>query len=182
MLTLIPVTKDNVRTAIALQNTLFPGYSGEENYLDGVSGKADNRYYLVCDKDVCVGITGLYSYPANPESAWLGWFGVLQEFRRRHYGSRILSMFEEQARCAGFRYARIYTDRYDNNTAIAFYTACGYTSEIYDNPEDPACYQYPVLIFSKALYDGPLPAWNNRDIGLTEQMKKELKASAASDE
>ncbi|MBR3359208.1 MAG: GNAT family N-acetyltransferase [Solobacterium sp.] len=175
MLTLVPVTKDNLDDAVFLQHVIFPSYSAEENYRDAVTGKTKNRYYLVYDGDACIGITGLYSDPDDPDNAWLGWFGVRGEFRRRHYGSAIIALFEEQARSAGFRYARIYTDRYDNDTAIAFYTSCGYTSETYDNPDDPACYTYPILIFSKALYDDPVPLWNNRSIHLTEQMRKELK-------
>jgi GNAT superfamily N-acetyltransferase len=175
MLTLVPVTEENIDQAIAVQSIIFPAYSAEENYRDGVTGKTENAYYLVYDDRICIGITGLYSLSSDPDSAWLGWFGVLEDFRRRHYGSMILSLFEEQARTAGFRYARIYTDRYDNDTAIAFYTACGYTPETYDNPEDPACYEYPILIFSKALYGGTPSAWNSRNIGLTEQMQKELK-------
>ena len=179
---LVRITEENLRYAVRIQNTIFPLYNAEANYTDGVTGKADNEYYLVYDGKECIGITGLYHYDIDPESAWLGWFGVLEQYRRRHYGTGIIRLYEDMARSCGYRDARIYTDRYDNDTAIAFYTSCGYTPEIYDNPDDPACYEYPVLIFSKALYDEDVPPWNSRSIGLTAQMVKETMPMRGDDE
>ena len=173
MIHLVRITEENLDYAVRIQNTIFPKWNAEANYTDGVTGKSRNEYWLVYDEEVCVGITGLYTYDTDPESAWLGWFGVLSPYRRRHYGQRIIRLFEEEARRRGCRYARIYTDRYDNEAAVAFYTSCGYRSEIYDNPDDPACYEYPVLIFSKALDGGIVPLWDNRCIYLTDQMEKE---------
>ncbi|MCR4949803.1 MAG: GNAT family N-acetyltransferase [Solobacterium sp.] len=174
MIHLVRVTKENLDYAVFIQNTLFPSFNGQANFEDSVSGKADNEYDLVYDQDVCVGITGIYTYDTDPDSAWLGWFGILEPYRRRHYGKETIRLFEEAAKARGFHHTRIYTDRYDNETAIAFYTSCGYTSEIYDNPYDPACYEYPMLIFSKSLNGSPVIPWNNRSIHLTEQMEKEL--------
>ena len=174
MIHLVRVTEENLDFAVHLQNTLFPDYNGEANYIDSLSGKTDSEYYLVYDKDTVIGITGLYTYPSDPDSAWLGWFGILEKFRRRHYGRETIRLFEKAARSRGFSHTRIYTDRYDNDTAIAFYTSCGYTSEIYDNPDDPACYEYPMLIFSKPLNGTEVIPWNSRNINLGEQMEKEL--------
>ena len=174
MLDLISVTKENLDQAVKIQNTIFPLYNAEVNYTDAVTGKADNEYSLVYDNGTCVGITGLYTYDTDPDSAWLGWFGILEPYRRRGYGRELIRLFEETARERGFSHTRIYTDRYENDAAIAFYTSCGYTSEVYDNPDDPACYEYPVLIFSKSLTGAPVTPWNSRSIHLTEQMVKEL--------
>ena len=174
MIRLVRVTEENVRYAIHIQNTIFPDYNGEANFLDGLNGNTDFEYHLVYDGDVCVGITGMYTYDCDPDSAWLGWFGILEPYRRRHYGQQTIRLFEEAARCKGFLYARIYTDRYDNDAAISFYTSCGYSSEIYENADDPACYEYPMVIFSKSLTEKPLVPWNSKNIHLTEQMVKEL--------
>lgn len=174
MIHLERITEDNLDYAVHIQNTLFPDYNGKANYTDSISGKTDSEYFLVYDGDVNVGITGIYTYDTDPDSAWLGWFGVLEAYRRKHYGQEIIRLFEETARARGFSHTRIYTDRYDNDTAIAFYNSCGYTSEIYDNPDDPACYEYPVLIFSKSLTGSPATPWNSRSIHLTEQIAKEL--------
>ena len=173
MLRTVRITADNLQYAIRIQNTIFPRYNGEANYTDSITGKASCEYFLVYDEDTCIGITGMYQYEIDPDSAWLGWFGVLEPFRRQHYGTAIIRLFEDMARCRGYRYARLYTDRYNNDTAIAFYTSCGYTAEVYDNPDDPACYEFPALIFSRSLTDSPLLPWNSRNIGLTSQMEKE---------
>ena len=73
------------------------------------------------------------------------------------------------------RFARLYTDAENNDTAIAFYTANGYTGEPYRNPDDPACRIYKTLIFSKPLAGGAPVLWNNRSIHLTEQIEKQRK-------
>ena len=73
----------------------------------------------------------------------------------------------------GYRFARIYTDAENNDAAIAFYKSNGYSCENYQNPEDPVCVKYKVLIFSKALTSEELVPWNNRSIHLTEQIAKQ---------
>lgn len=77
------------------------------------------------------------------------------------------------AAAGGYRFARLYTDAVNNDAAIAFYKANGYTCEPYLNPQDPACTQYPTVIFSKALSAGAPAPWNNRSIHLTEQIAKQ---------
>ena len=75
----------------------------------------------------------------------------------------------------GYRFARLYTDAEHNDAAIAFYKANGYLCEPYLNQQDPACRQYPTLIFSKPLTGDALVPWNSRSIHLTEQIAKQQK-------
>ena len=82
-------------------------------------------------------------------------------------------MFEEYARKKGFKFARLYTDKFNNDTAISFYISNEYISEDYSNDNDPAYKKYPILIFSKSLTDQPLELWNNKNIHLTEQIEKQ---------
>ncbi|MCR5794613.1 MAG: GNAT family N-acetyltransferase, partial [Solobacterium sp.] len=120
MPSLVPVTKENLEYAVRIQNTIFPEYNGEANYIDSITGKTDSAYSLVYDGDTCIGITGLYTYDTDPDSAWLGWFGILEPYRRRGHGRELIRLFEEAARERDFSHTRIYTDRYENDTAIAF--------------------------------------------------------------
>ena len=69
MIHLVRVTKENVHTAVRLQNTIFPEYNGEANYMDSIEGRTDSKYSIVYDGDTCVGITGLYTYSEDPASA-----------------------------------------------------------------------------------------------------------------
>ena len=177
IMTLEKITKDNIGYAIQIQESLFPGESGRANFEDSLAAASGYGYYLIYEDGTCVGVIGLYNYPEDPESAWLGWFGILEEFRRKHLGSKALKMFEEMAARQGFRFARLYTDALDNDAAIQFYQANGYIGEPYLNADDPVCLKYKTLIFSKALIPGELVPWNNRSIHLTEQIAKQDKYS-----
>lgn len=69
---------------------------------------------------------GIFIMPQEPVSAWLGWFGILEKYRRRGYGSLALEMFEAEARKRGYLFARLYTGRFHNDAAKAFYEINGY--------------------------------------------------------
>lgn len=173
------VTEKNIGYAIDIQEELFPGESGRANFEESIYGSAGFEYYLLYEDGVCVGIIGIYSYPEDSESAWLGWFGIRKEFRRKHLGSEALKRFENMAAERGYRFTRLYTDAENNDTAIAFYQANGYAGEPYENPDDPACLEYRMLIFSKSLTSEPLVLWNSRNIHLTEQIAKQEKYNDA---
>ena len=168
------ITEKNLPFALGIQEELFPGESARTNYEESFTEGSGYEYYLVYQDGVCVGITGLYTCPGEPDSAWLGWFGILEGFRRKGIGSEVLARFEAAA-ARGYRFVRLYTDAGDNDGAIAFYRARGYTCEPCRNQEDPACGDHPTLIFSKSLDSGPPVPWNNRSIHLTEQIAKQEK-------
>ena len=65
--------------------------------------------------------SGFFIMPQEPVSAWLGWFGILEKYRRRGYGSLALEMFEAEARKRGYLFARLYTGRFHNDAAKAFF-------------------------------------------------------------
>ena len=179
MITLVRITKNNLDYAVRIQAELFPGESAETNITESLSEGSGYEYYLLYKNGTCVGVTGLYAYPEDPESAWLGWFGIREGFRRQRLGSEALGMFEKAARAKGYRFARLYTDAENNAAAIAFYKANGYRCEPYDNPDDPAALEHKTLIFSKALTSAPLVPWNSRSIHLTEQIAKQEHGSSA---
>lgn len=171
------VTQANLEYAVGIQEELFRGESGRANLEDSLKDGADYGYYLLYEEGTCVGIIGLYRYPEDADSAWLGWFGILEQYRRKHLGTAAIGMFEEMAAEQGYLFARLYTDAENNDAAIAFYKSNGYICEPYLNPQDPACQVYKTLIFSKSLTDEALVPWNSRTIHLTEQMAKEAKYS-----
>ena len=174
-MTLERITEDNISYALQVQKELFPKESARTNYEESAAGVSGYEYYLIYDGGTCIGITGIYAYPEDPDSAWLGWFGIRENCRRRHLGSAALKLFEQMAADRGYRFARLYTDAENNDTAIAFYTANGYFREPYQNRQDPACAEYKTVIFSKPLVSGELIPWNSRNIHLTEQIAKQKK-------
>ena len=97
----------NYKKAIEIQNIIFPNEDGTINILasldrellkkTGIDYVEDNvKYYIVYDNNEEVGITGLYNYDSI--SAWLAWFGVLPDKRRKSYGKRILEKTMELAK------------------------------------------------------------------------------------
>jgi len=169
------ITDNNIAHAVLIQAELFPGESARANFEDSLNAESGYEYYLIRENGKCAGITGFYTCAGDPDSAWLGWFGIRVGFRRKGLGTKALRAFEETAAARGFRFARLYTDAEDNDAAIAFYEANGYSGETYLNPEDPACLTHRTLIFSKPLGSEPLVPWNSRNIHLTQQIARQDK-------
>ena len=170
----IRIDKNNIDIAHKMENIIFPHYDAYNNYLDTFKPESKNEFWIIEVDNVYVGISGIYSYKNNNDDAWLGWFGFLEEYRNKGYGTIALKMFEEEAIKRGFKYARLFTNRYDNDDAKRFYERNGYTEEYYELESDPASLIYPLSIYSKSLIPGvEAPKWNNRDIHFTKQVKKQ---------
>lgn len=167
------IDKSNFDLAVKFQNEIFPNNDAYRNYYESVEGLRDASYYLVYLDQELLGIVGIYFEPVDLSSAWLGWFGVKKEYRRNGYGSLIMRFFESLAKEKGYKYARLFTDKYNNDIAISFYKSQGYKSEDYVNKDDPKSIEVPVLVFSKSLGKDICPSWNNRFINLTAQAEKE---------
>lgn len=165
----------NYKKAIEIQNTVFPNEDGTINILasldrelfikkTGIDYGEDNvKYYIVYDNNEEVGITGLYNYDSI--SAWLAWFGVLPDKRRKSYGKRILEKTMELAKQKGFKTMRLYTDAIENAEAVKLYKKLGFVGEKY-TAEDLL---YDCYIYSKSLNDEKVDLWNNKLLGLSEQ-------------
>lgn len=173
MLTFERITKENINMAVQIQQEIFPKYSAKTNYEESVSGATDNEYFLIKLQELYVGITGIYCCESDSDSAWLGWFGIREGFRRNNLGTMALQFFEEMALAKGYKFARLYTDENNNDVALSFYKSNGYIGESYHNNQDPACAKNKVIIFSKSLTSDPVILWDNKNINLTEQIAKQ---------
>ena len=170
---LVKIRENNLDIAHKIENIIFPHYDAYNNYLDSFKPNSENVYWLLEVNGTYVGISGIYSYKKYPDDAWLGWFGLLEEYRGKHLGEQALALFEIYAKRRNFKYARLFTDRYDNDVAKSFYEAHGYKEEFYELDRDPASKIYPLSIYSKSLIDEDVPRWNNRDIHFTKQVRKQ---------
>ena len=112
-----------------------------------------------------IGMSGIYTEESDPESAWIGWLGVLPKFRRERFGTRMLNDFQQEARERGFKFARLYTNE-GNLAARALYEFCGYTMErLSFDPPDYVKTGGDVIIYSRSLIEGQeLVLWNNRPL------------------
>ena len=174
---LVRITQDNVATACRIQHLLFPGkgINADRDFVNGfLQPERGKEYWLLQVGEDYVGIAGLYSIRLDPETAWLAWFGILPEFRRRGYATEALGLFEARARERGFLYARLFTERADD-AAIACYRKNGYFLEEYNCPTDAGAEMVPMYVMSKSLYpDRECPKWGDRDIGLWRQFTKQV--------
>ena len=80
-MTLERITEKNIDYAIQIQEELFPGESGRTNFEESMDESSGYEYFLLYEDGACIGVIGIYSYPEDPNSAWLGWFGIREDFR-----------------------------------------------------------------------------------------------------
>ena len=110
-ITLEKITAHNLEQAIEIGKIIFPvdsekiqcpemvyrwSASTEDGLIEAETGGKNLEYYLAYNEaHTVVGVTGLYQEPDDPDSLrWLGWFGVVPEYRGRGYGRRILEATE----------------------------------------------------------------------------------------
>lgn len=129
------------------------------------------RYYLVYKENVIIGITGLYMEDDCNDSIWIGWYGVLENYRLHGFGKQILldtfEMAKEWAKEIGnVSYIRLYTSYKDNSVAQILYERYMDVVEEYNNPDD-INFENTCLIYSKAINDNDkVSMWNNKFLNL----------------
>lgn len=170
------ITYDNLELACQIQNTIFPEEDGRQNFIEQINKdpyRKEQDYSIVYVDNEPIGVTGIYSYHEYPESAWLGWFGILSEHRGKGYGKAALEKTIELAKEKGYTKFRLYTDEFATD-AHKLYERCGLVKELYDNEEDKDAFiEADIYIYSKSLTDKTIDLWNNKILGLKEQSYKE---------
>ena len=172
---LILVDKSNYKKAIEIQRMIFPKEDGALNILasldrnlfiekTGLDYVDDHvKYYLAKVDDNYIGITGIYYY--DSDNAWLGWFGILKEFRNKGLGRELLRNTVSKAKSMNFKNMRLYTDFVDNKDAIKLYEEEGFVGEKYTFEK----LSYDCRIYSKSLINDDVNLWDNKNLNLTYQ-------------
>lgn len=173
MLDLKLITSDNLEYSINVSNEIFPEYNAEKNYICSIENNSQSQFFLVFDKEICVGITGIYSYKNDRDNAWLGFFGIKEAYRDKGYGKKALRLTEKYAKSLGYKFIRLFTDKENNDKAIKFYELNGYTFEDYNCDKEALKDSFNVVIGSKSLGDEEVPLWDNKFINLTKQSYKQ---------
>ena len=170
------ITNDNLEIACKIQNEIFPEEDARANFIDCINKNPYRKeldFYIAYLDDTPIGVTGVYSYHEYPDDAWLGWFGILKEYRKNGYGSIVLNKTIELAKEKGYKNFRLYTDEYAED-AHRLYTSHGFISEVYDRDDDKDEYFIAdIYIYSKSLTNNKVELWNNKFLGLKEQGEKE---------
>ena len=172
---LIFVDKNNYKDAIAVQRKIFPNENGTLNILasldremfmekTGIYYVDDHvKYYLAKVNNEYVGITGIYYY--DLDNAWLAWFGIIDEYRNKGLGKKLLRKTLEIAASMNFKIMRLYTSFLDNQNAIKMYEKEGFIGEKYTAEK----LSYDCRIYSKSLVSDTVDLWSNKDLNLGHQ-------------
>ncbi len=170
------ITLQNLELACQIQNAIFPEEDGRQNFIEQINNdpyRKEQDYYIVYADSNPVGVTGIYSYHEYPIDAWLGWFGILEEYRHHNYGGIALDKTIDLAKQKGYSNFRLYTDEYAKS-AHKLYESRGLIKELYDNPDDQDNFiPAKIYIYSRSLTSKPITKWNNKVLGLKEQSNKE---------
>ena len=176
---LVLVDKSNYKEAIRIQKSIFPHEDGTLNVLasldrdlfiktTGMPYEDDHiKYYLALVDGNYVGISGIYYYAFDTENAWLGWFGILPQYRKKGYGSELLLKTMEFASLKGFKNMRIYCDYVGDISGIHLYEKNGFIGEKYTYEK----LAYDCRIYSKSLTGDKVTLWNNKNLNLSYQSK-----------
>lgn len=175
----VEITMDNLLLATKIQMELFPGESAYEHYLYAINqNSAKEKYYLVYLDNNIVGITGYYSNEPIEEtnSIWLGWYGVLKEYRGLGYGKKILfdtiDMTRQLMNNYPIKYFRLYTSEIDDAIAQPLYQKVMDSKEYYNHPDD-LNYNNTCIIYTKLLSGEKIENWNNRFLNLIEIIEEQ---------
>ncbi|MBP3619815.1 MAG: GNAT family N-acetyltransferase [Clostridia bacterium] len=167
------IVKENLPLAIRIQHDIFPLEDGSPFLIFSVEKRVVSHlnmldYWLAYENEKVVGIVGLYSYEEYPNEAWLGWFGVLENCRRKGFGKRIFDWAKNEAIKRGFENLRLYTDRVANAVAVKFYKKQGMIVEEYDNATDLHSAIGRTLICSISLAGNSVDKWRSKSIFLRQ--------------
>ena len=170
------ITNKNLELACQIQNEIFPEEDARQNFVEQINKdpyRKEQDYRIVYVNNEPIGVTGIYSYNEYPNDAWLGWFGILNKYRKKGYGKDTLEKTIDLAKEKGYKSFRIYTDEYANE-AHKLYEKLGFMKEVYDRDDDKDEYFIAdIYIYSKSLINEKVELWNNKLLGLKEQGRKE---------
>lgn len=154
------ITLDNLNLAISIQGVVFPGESATEHYKVSIrTNYKSSSYYIIKMNCIPVGITGIYIlnlYDENvidKDDVWLGWYGILPEFRSRGIEKQSLLDTIEIAKRFNRKYFRLYTNNDINSTAYPLYEKVMSLREVYRNFEEDKEYVDKYAIYSCSFND-----------------------------
>lgn len=170
------IDNNNLILATRVHLEIFPHECAYSCFKKSIEDNHNNyKYYLVYKDTVIIGVTGLYIDYKYDDTIWLGWYGVLEEYRLHGFGKQIfldtLEMAKEWGKERNIDTFRLYTSFDDNKIAQIIYKNYMDISEKYNNQDD-INYNNTCLIYSKSLVsDKDVLLWNNQNINLKDGEK-----------
>jgi len=102
--------------------------------------------YLIQDEEFnTIGTCGLFSmHPDNNEELWLGWLGILEDFRHQNYATEALFKMKELALSLKCKRLMLYTDAKTGPTEFykkQGFSVVGTVKEFIESRKDPALHR-----------------------------------------
>lgn len=160
------VNINNLDIAFNIQKNTWPDDIDYNDLYDKATNiKEDNCMFLVYDNNILIGLTGVDIFDEYPDTIWLDWFTVLEKFRKKGYGKKILlDTINYCKNLKKYNSFRVETTYYENRPALFLYDKVMTLKEDY-TVEDTKEKKNYTLIYSYSL-NGELDLWNNRFLGL----------------
>ena len=162
------VTKENLNAVFKIQKTIWPDFPDISHFIESISSK-DNwfKYYIVTLDGQEIGLTGHYPENEERETIWLGWFGILSEYRSKGYGKQVLLDTIEMCKKSPYKYFRAYSTETYDASAQPLYQKIMNLCERYENWKDET-YGNSTVVYSYSLRNQVIEPWDNKYIGIKE--------------
>ena len=131
----IPLSHHNLKEAQAVLQVVFPTEPKAQHYfalsLEPKKKGASYFEYAVLEVDCkVIGTSGLYRERSTPDDLWLGWYGILPEYRGQGWGSVLLNDSIVLSRNMGAKNLRLWTtDEPDMAKAALVYVRKGFVMD-----------------------------------------------------
>ena len=143
------IDEGNINLATSIQHTIFSDECAYVNYKYEIdTNYKKNKYFIIRWNAIPTGVIGLYmDDEIDNESIWLGWFGILPEFRNKGIGRKSILDMMEKVKKYNKKYFRLYTNDKDASTARPLFRN---VMQLYENYNNPNNYNYDgnCLIYS----------------------------------
>ncbi len=165
------INKDNIIIASKIQYQIFLNACAYAYYLENIDKKELPLELLVyCDSEP-IGVIGLYEIKSFPDTIWLSWFGVLEEYRNNGIGKKMIEDIKKIAKTYQKKFLRLYTYEVWNSVAQPFYEKVMEISEYYYNEKENQkdIQMGKPKIYGVSLCNEKIEYWNNQFIDITKE-------------
>ena len=169
------ISENNIRVASKIQYEIFPNSSAYLKYLKEIQNKTLDLPvdFLIFENDIPIGVVGLYEISKYKDTIWLSWFGVVEDYRYKGYGSQIFEDILNEAKKYNKDFLRLFTYEIWNYEAQDFYKKHMQIEEYYTNKDDD---QYDInqgkcKIYGYSLCNKPIDYWNDKFIDISSDDK-----------
>ncbi len=169
------ISENNIRVASKIQYEIFPNSSAYLKYLKEMQNKTLDLPvdFLIFENDIPIGVVGLYEISKYKDTIWLSWFGVVEDYRYKGYGSQIFEDIINEAKKYNKDFLRLFTYEVWNYEAQDFYKKHMQIEEYYTNKDDD---QYDInqgkcKIYGYSLCNKPIDYWNDKFIDISSDDK-----------